>query len=127
MLFAWSTDLIHWTKYGDERIFRVGEHIQGAQGVGIVYTEDGVAWVVLEPPEVTPGVDEAGAFYPLGDKIYAMCGVFGEGMATVSAPGLGQLQRVAKKGDLALAAGVADRHAGTAAEYHYPRIGPYHA
>lgn len=110
ILFAWSTDLIHWIKYTDEWMFGIdvefyekygrwdcifpmpraegGYHgiwtatPKGSKGVGLGYSEDGVRWVALPPPGVVPGVDEAGAFWRFGDRIYAMFGVSGTGMVT---------------------------------------------
>jgi len=113
ILFAWSTDLIHWNKYGDEKMFKVEtEHynrfgrwdciysIPRADGgywgtwtatgskqrgtVGIGYSEDGLTWKALPPPVVEPGVSESGAFYPFGDRIHAMFGS-GGGMWAYSA------------------------------------------
>ena len=106
ILFAWSKDLIHWNKFGDEKMFKVDtEHYKqygrwdcifsiprkeggywgtwtatGAKQrgtVGIGYSEDGVTWKALPPPVVTPGVGESGAFYRFGDRIHAMFGAGG--------------------------------------------------
>ena len=124
ILFAWSTDLIHWIKYGDDRIFRVDERYykrlgrwdciypiprseggyygtwtatpNGWKGVGIGYSTDGLTWVALEPPDVTPGVGEAGAFFPLGDRIYAMFGVSGEMVSYVADEVTGPYRRAEK-------------------------------
>jgi len=106
ILFAWSTDLIHWNKFGDEKMFKVDtEHYRRhgrwdcifaiprdkggywgtwtatgsrqAGTVGIGYSEDGVTWKALPPPVVEPGVAESGAFYRFGDRIHAMFGAGG--------------------------------------------------
>ena len=106
ILFAWSTDLIHWNKFGDEKMFKVEtEHYKqygrwdcifsmprdkggywgtwtatGAKQrgtVGIGYSEDGVTWKALPPPVVQPGVGESGAFYRFGNRIHAMFGAGG--------------------------------------------------
>ena len=124
ILFAWSTDLIHWTKYGDDQLFRVDtQHYQrlgrwdciypiphpeggyygtwtatpkGHKGVGVGYSSDGLTWVALDPPEVTPGVDEAGAFSSMGDKIFAMFGASGEMISYVADRVTGPYRRAAK-------------------------------
>ena len=101
ILFAWSTDLIHWNKFGDEKMFKVdtryykkygrwdcifayprdeggywgtwsanGKTVNGTVGIG--YSEDGVTWKALPAPTVESGAKEAGAFYPIDGKIYAM-------------------------------------------------------
>ncbi|HEY3281901.1 MAG TPA: hypothetical protein VGN26_06460 [Armatimonadota bacterium] len=45
--------------------------------VGLGWSADGLHWTAVEPPEVTPGVGESGAFWRFGDRIHAM---FGAGM-----------------------------------------------
>ena len=106
ILFAWSKDLIHWNKFGDEKMFKVDTAHYKQYGrwdciftiprdkggywgtwtatgakikrtVGIGYSEDGVTWKVLPPPIVEPGVYESGAFYRFGDRIHAMFGAGG--------------------------------------------------
>jgi len=106
ILFAWSKDLIHWTKFGDEKMFKVDtahykEHgrwdciytIPRKEGgywgtwtatgatrkgtVGIGYSKDGLHWKALPPPVVAPGVYESGAFHRFGDRVYAMFGARG--------------------------------------------------
>jgi hypothetical protein len=106
ILFAWSKDLIHWTKFGDEKMFKVDtEHyaeygrwdcifaIPRKEGgywgtwtatgskitrtIGLGYSTDGVTWKAIPPPIVEPGVYESGAFYPFGDRLHAMFGAGG--------------------------------------------------
>ncbi len=106
ILFAWSTDLIRWHKFGDEKMFKVDtEHykkygrwdciftmpraeggywgtwtatgVQISGTVGIGYSEDGLNWKALPPPVVEPGVWESGAFYRFGNRIHAMFGAGG--------------------------------------------------
>jgi len=106
ILFAWSTDLIHWTKYGDEMMFKIDpEHYDpygrwdcifpfprpegGYWGtwtatgketkgiVGIGYSEDGLRWEALPPAVVDPPVGESGAIYPVEGRYYGMFGVDG--------------------------------------------------
>ena len=124
ILFAWSTDLIHWTKYGDDRMFQVDERYykklgrwdciypsprpgngyygtwtatpKGRKGVGIGFSEDGLTWAALEPPDITPGADEAGAFFSFGEKIYAMFGVSGEMVSYVADVVTGPYRRAEK-------------------------------
>jgi hypothetical protein len=122
ILFAYSTDLIHWTKYGDDFIFRVDDRYYDKYGrwdciypmpraeggywgtwtatahpdsphqgtIGIGYSEDGLHWRAMDAPYVSPGVDESGAFWPFGDRIYAMFGhggnMFGYAAETVDGP-----------------------------------------
>jgi len=106
ILFAWSKDLIHWTKFGDEKMFKVDtahykqygrwdciftipRKVGGYWGtwtatgdkikrtVGIGYSTDGVTWKALPPPVVEPGVYESGAFHRFGDRLHAMFGAGG--------------------------------------------------
>jgi len=94
ILFAWSTDFIHWTKYDDKTVFKVDtryfiEHgrwdcistFPRAEGgywgtwtasgkevkgtVGIGYSEDGLHWITLPPPVIEPGVSESGGMYSI--------------------------------------------------------------
>jgi len=103
ILFAWSTDLIHWTKYDDDTMFKIdAEHYSPygrwdcifafprAEGgywgtwtatgkekkgiVGIGYSEDGLKWKALPPSEVNPPVSESGAIYPVNGRYYGMFG-----------------------------------------------------
>jgi hypothetical protein len=105
ILFAWSTDLIHWTKFGDESMFKVDQRYYdkygrwdcifplpraeggywgtwtatarpGAPGgiVGLGYSDDGLHWTALPPPQVLPGVGESGAFWKFGSRVHAMFG-----------------------------------------------------
>ena len=106
ILFAWSKDLIGWTKFGDEKMFKVDTANYKQYGrwdciytiprkeggywgtwtatgarlrgtVGLGYSEDGLKWKALPPPIVEPGVRESGAFYPIGGRVYAMFGARG--------------------------------------------------
>ncbi len=106
ILFAWSKDLIHWTKFGDEKMFKVDTAHYAHYGrwdcifpiprkeggywgtwtatgskikrtIGIGYSADGVTWKALPPPVVEPGVYESGAFYRFGDRLHAMFGAGG--------------------------------------------------
>ncbi len=97
ILFAWSTDLVEWHKFGDEHMFRADEWhydkygrwdciypmpraeggyygIWTAAPMALGYTEDGLTWHAMEPPTFEPEATEAGAFWPIGDKVYAMLG-----------------------------------------------------
>ena len=132
ILFAWSTDLIHWNKFGDEKMFTVDtEHYNqygrwdcifsmpcdeggywgtwtatGAKQrgtVGIGYSQDGVTWKALPPPVVEPGVGESGAFYRFGNRIHAMFGA--SGMWAYSADRVTGPYRRAGKNALLLAPG----------------------
>lgn len=107
ILFAWSRDLIHWNKFGDERMFRVDERFYARNGrwdciypmpgprggyfgtwtatrkgekgggIGIGFSEDGIVWKALPAPEVEPPAEESGAFWQIGECVYAMFGVQG--------------------------------------------------
>ena len=106
ILFAWSTDLLHWTKYDDSTMFKVDTRYYTRYGrwdcvfafprdeggylgtwtatgktikgtVGIGYSKDGVTWKALPAPTVQPGVGESGAFYPIKGRIHAMFGAGG--------------------------------------------------
>jgi len=106
ILFAWSKDLIHWNKFGDEKMFKVDTEHYAQYGrwdcifsiprdkggywgtwtatgtkrkrtIGIGYSQDGVTWKALPPPIVEPGVYESGAFYRFGSRLHAMFGAAG--------------------------------------------------
>jgi len=106
IFFAESTDLIHWTRLGNEYEFKQDERWYQPNGrwdciytikhpgsglygywtatpkergrFGFGQSEDGVTWKALEPPE-THGVEggEAGAVEKIGDKYYMMFGTGG--------------------------------------------------
>ena len=127
ILFAWSTDLIKWNKFGDEKMFKVDmEHYKqfgrwdcifaiprneggywgtwtatGAKQkgtVGIGYSEDGLTWKALPPPVVAPGVHESGAFYRFGNRIHAMFGAAGRMWAYSADKVTGPYKRAEKNG-----------------------------
>jgi hypothetical protein len=110
ILFARSADLIHWEKYGDEKMFSADEDLyephgrwdcintcpreeggywgnwtatplgRGASenGIGMGYSEDGLNWIPLPPPEVSPIADEAGDFMQRDGVWYALFGRSGD-------------------------------------------------
>lgn len=119
ILFAWSTDLIEWHKYGDELIFRVDEWYYDKYGrwdciypmprreggyygiwtatpMALGYSEDGITWQAMEPPYFEPEAAEAGAFWPIGDRIYAMLGENGAMWSYVAEDVRGPYRRSAK-------------------------------
>lgn len=54
-------------------------------GIGFGYSHDGLHWQALQPFEVIPDADEAGAIIPINDKYFAMFGKYGTGMVGYSA------------------------------------------
>lgn len=104
ILFAYSDDLITWTKFPDSTIFRPDPEngyaefgrwdciftfprpeggyygtwtANGAEKkgtIGIGYSLDGLNWKTLPAPDVEPGVGESGAMYDIDGQIYAMLG-----------------------------------------------------
>ena len=104
ILFAWSTDLIHWNKYDDATMFKIDtdyyradgrwdcifsfprdeegywgtwtatSNIKDVKGVGIGYTKDGLKWKALPMAISEPGVYESGAIYPINGRYYGMFG-----------------------------------------------------
>jgi hypothetical protein len=117
ILFAWSTDLLHWMKYGDDYIFHADQRYyekfgrwdciytvpraEGGywgtwtatpagrdnlnSGIGFGYSEDGLHWQALEPAQVLPSADEAGAFKVIDGVVYAMFGKWDTGMVCYTA------------------------------------------
>jgi len=106
ILFAWSTDLLCWTKFGADTMFRIDPEQYDPFGrwdcifafprpeggywgtwtatgkqtqgiVGIGYSEDGLQWTALPPAVVDPPVEESGAIYPVGNRYWGMFGVDG--------------------------------------------------
>ena len=56
-------------------------------GIGMGYSDDGLHWKALPPPEVAPEVHEAGDFHKFGNTYYAMFGRKGSmAVYTSSAP-----------------------------------------
>ena len=110
IFFAQSTDLIHWEKYGDEKMFSADRvHYEpygrwdcintypreeggywgnwtatplgrgaGNNGIGMGYSEDGLNWVSLPPPDVSPIADEAGDFVEKEGVWYSLFGRKGD-------------------------------------------------
>lgn len=115
ILFAWSTDLIHWNKYGDEQIFKAnaryydplgrwdaiyafprpaggyygawsasGPRPERRKTIGIGFTEDGLNWQALPPPQVDMPSKEVGAIYPIAGRLHALM-VLNDGMWSATA------------------------------------------
>ena len=132
ILFAWSTDLINWNKFPEEKMFKVDTRhykqfgrwdcifsIPREQGgywgtwtatgkdrngtVGIGYSEDGLSWKALPPPVVEPGVYESGAFHRFNGRIHAMFGA--RGMWAYSADDVTGPYKRSEKNPLLLAPG----------------------
>ena len=129
ILFAWSKDLLNWTKFDDSTMFKVDTQYYARYGrwdcifafprdeggywgtwtatgktikgtVGIGYSEDGVTWKALPAPTVQPGVGESGAIYPIKGRIHAMFGA-GGGMWAYSSDNIsGPYKRAAKNAHL---------------------------